>query len=179
MTSEQGLIDLPARDAGTGLVNVIIDTPKGSRNKYKYDEKLGRFRLSKVLPLGAYFPYDFGFIPSTRGGDGDPVDVLVLMDEPAFVGCLAAVRLLGVLEAEQTEKGKTVRNDRLVAVIETPYNRPEVRSLDEVPKTRLDEIEHFFTAYNQAEGRQFKPLGRKGPDVAEKRVREGMRQFED
>src|SRR5262249_26353611 len=109
----------------TGLVHVIVDTPKGSRNKFKYDEALGLFRLGKVLPLGSSFPYDFGFIPATRAEDGDPVDILVFADEPTFCGCLVTVRLLGVIEAEQTEKGQTVRNDRLVGIVETPYNRPE------------------------------------------------------
>src|ERR687890_1560322 len=96
-------------------LNVIIETPKGSRNKYNYDEKLGLFRLGGVLTSGASFPFDFGFVPSTLGGDGDPLDVLVLMDEPAFAGCLVRARLLGVIEAEQTEKGKTAQNDRLIA----------------------------------------------------------------
>ncbi len=93
------------REART--LNVIIDTPKGSRNKYSWDEKLELFSLSGVLPAGAVFPYDFGFIPNTLGGDGDPLDVLVVMDEPAFVGCLVACCLLGVIEAKQTEKGKS------------------------------------------------------------------------
>src|SRR5438045_736720 len=131
MNTLQELTRLRARDPDSGLVHVIIDTPKGSRNKFKYDEQLGLFRLGKVLPLGTSFPYDFGFIPSTRAEDGDPLDVLVLMDEPAFSGCLLAVRLLGVIQAEQTEQGKTVRNDRLIGMAETPYNRPDVTSLDE------------------------------------------------
>lgn len=177
MNPSQGLTHLEARDPDSGLVNVIVDTPKGSRNKFKYDEKLGLFRLGKVLPLGAYFPYDFGFIPSTRAEDGDPVDVLILMEEPAFCGCLVTVRLLGVIEAEQTEEGKTVRNDRLIGMVETPLNRPEVRSLDGLAKSHLDEIEHFFAAYNQAEGRRFKPLRRRGPKAAEKMVEAGMQQF--
>jgi len=126
MSTPHGLTHLPARNPDTGLVHVIVDTPKGSRNKFKYDEKLGLFRLGKVLPLGSCFPYDFGFIPSTKAEDGDPVDVLVLMDEPAFSGCLVTVRLLGVIEAEQTEEGKTVRNDRLIGALETPFNKPEV-----------------------------------------------------
>ncbi len=84
-------------------LNVIIDTPKDSRNKYKYDEKLGLFKLSGVLTVGHFFPFDFGFIPQTLGGDGDALDVLVLMDEPAFVGCLVRSRLVGVIEAEQTD----------------------------------------------------------------------------
>src|SRR3954464_7536915 len=90
-------------DPETGDLNMIIDTPKGSRNKFKYDEAHGLFKLSGVLPAGASFPFDFGYVPSTRGEDGDPVDVLVLMDEPAFAGCLVPARLIGVIEAEQTE----------------------------------------------------------------------------
>ncbi len=96
------LTHLDARDFESGDLNVIIETPKGSRNKFKFDEKLGIFTLKHVLPLGAVFPFDFGFIPSTRGEDSDPLDVLVLMDEPAFAGCLVPARLLGVIEAEQT-----------------------------------------------------------------------------
>jgi inorganic pyrophosphatase len=147
-------------------LNVVVDTPKGSRNKYKLDEKRGVWRLSKILPEGMSFRYDFGYLPGTRGEDGDPVDVLLLMDAPAFAGCVVPARLIGVFEAEQTEGGKTVRNDRLVAVVETPYNAAEYRSLEEVNEQRLDEIEHFFIAYNHAEGREFKPLARRGADHA-------------
>jgi inorganic pyrophosphatase len=177
MTPPQVLTHLPARDPDSGLVNVIIETPKGSRNKFKYDERLGLFRLGKVLPLGASFPYDFGFIPSTRAEDGDPVDLLVLMDEPTFPGCLVGVRLLGVLTAEQTQGGKTVRNDRLIGAAVTPYNRPEIHALHELGRGRLDELEHFFVSYNEAEGRRFKPVGRRGPKAAEQLVKAGERRF--
>jgi len=178
MTTPQRLTHLAARHPDSELVHVVIDTPKGSRNKFKYDEDLGLFRLSKLLPLGASFPHDFGFIPSTRAEDGDPLDVLVLTEEPLFCGCLVSVRLLGVIEAEQTEKDETVRNDRLIGVLETAHNPPYARSLDELGEARLGEIEHFFISYNQAEGRQFKPLARRGPKAAEKLVKEGMKQFE-
>src|SRR5215210_6607135 len=107
-------------------LNVIIETPKGSRNKFDFDEELGLFKLGGVLPAGAVFPFDFGFVPATRGGDGDPLDVLVLMDEPAFVGCLVPARLIGVIEAEQTEEGKTTRNDRLIAVTTTSRNHRDI-----------------------------------------------------
>ena len=162
--------ELPAVDPDSGRVNVVVDTPQGSRNKYKFDEQHGQWRLSKVLPQGMYFPYDFGFIPSTRGEDGDPLDVLLLADEPAFPGCVVPARLIGVLEAEQTEGGKTIRNDRLVAVVETPYNPAEYRSLEEASPQRLDEIEHFFVSYNKMEGRQFKPLARHGADRAQELI---------
>ena len=163
--------ELPPVDPESGWLNVVVDTPKGSRNKYKYDEKSGQWRLSKVLPQGMSFPYDFGFIPTTRGEDGDPVDVLLLMDAPAFPGCVVPARLIGVLEAEQTEDGKRVRNDRLVAVVETPYNPAEYHSLEEVDRQRVDEIEHFFVAYNEMEGRQFTPLARRGVSRAEELLR--------
>ena len=169
------LHQIAARNPESGLWNVVIDTPKGSRNKYKYDEAEGLWRLSKVLPLGASFPFDFGFIPSTRGEDGDPLDVLVLLDEPAFPGCIVPAQLIGILEAEQTHKGKTVRNDRFVAVIETPYNPPAFGALEEMSAQSLAEIEHFFISYNQMEGRQFKPLGRQGPERAQQVMEAALR----
>src|SRR3569833_4517481 len=98
------------------ILNAVIETARGCRNKFKYDPELRLFRLAHVLPAGAVFPFDFGFVPSTRGGDGDPLDVLVLMDEPAFPGCLIAARLLGAIEAEQGDEKKMERNDRLIAV---------------------------------------------------------------
>ncbi|HEY1403173.1 MAG TPA: inorganic diphosphatase, partial [Pyrinomonadaceae bacterium] len=88
------------RDAPDTL-RVVIETPRGSRNKYDYDAELGLFKLGGVLPAGAVFPFDFGFVPRTTGGDGDPLDVLVIMDEAAFAGCLVEARLLGVIEATQ------------------------------------------------------------------------------
>ncbi len=83
-------------------MDIVIDTPKGSRCKYKYDEKTGLLRLSKILPLGACFPYNFGYVPATRGEDGDALDILVLMDEAVFAGCVVPVLLIGVLMAKQT-----------------------------------------------------------------------------
>lgn len=157
-------------------VNVIIDTPKGSRNKFKYDEKLGIFKLSGVLPLGAYFPFDFGFIPQTKGGDGDALDVLILMDEPAFVGCLVETRLIGVIEAEQTERdGKTEKNDRLIGVAAVSANHRDVNSLSNLNSNLVKEIEHFFISYNEAKGKNFNPQGRSDAERAADLVREGMR----
>src|SRR5579872_5124757 len=97
-------------------LQVIIETPKGSRNKYAFDPKQSVFALKKVLPAGMSFPYDFGFIPSTKAEDGDPTDVLVLMDEPAFPGCLLKCRIVGIIEGEQGKKKGAERNDRIVAI---------------------------------------------------------------
>jgi inorganic pyrophosphatase len=170
------LIELDAFDDED--LNVIIETPKGSRNKFNYDDKLQLFKLGGVLPSGAVFPFDFGFVPSTVGGDGDPLDVLVLMDEPAFPGCLVRVRLLGVVEAEQTERdGETTRNDRLIGVAAESRLHRHVRTLKSLNADLLDEIEHFFVSYNVAKGKEFKPLGRFGPERAGELVVEGERRF--
>ena len=158
-------------------LHVIIETPKGSRNKFNYDGERGLFKLGGVLPAGAVFPFDFGFVPSTVGGDGDPLDVLVLMDEPAFAGCLVAVRLIGVIEAEQTEKGETTRNDRLIGVAAKARDHKGVRSLGQLNDHLVAEIEHFFVSYNEMKGKVFAPLRRGGPQRALTVVEEGERAF--
>ena len=113
------------------IVPVVIETPRGSRNKYKLDEKSGRFRLSKIMPEGMVFPFDFGFFPGTRAEDGDPLDVLVLCEEPTFPGCQIDCRLAGVLLTRQVEKGDTrsKRNDRLVGIAQASVLFAEVREL--------------------------------------------------
>ncbi len=162
----------------SGELHVIIETPKGSRNKFDYDEELYLFKLGGVLPAGAVFPFDFGFIPSTLGGDGDPLDVLLLMDEPAFPGCLVPSRLIAVIEAEQTERnGETTRNDRLIAVAADSHMHGEVRSLSDLNPILMEEIEHFFISYNQIKGKMFKPLGRFGHIKAAKLTEEGVKRF--
>ena len=170
---------LEAFDSESGELNVIIETPKGSRNKFDYDEKRGLFKLGGVLPAGASFPYDFGFIPSTLGGDGDPLDVLLLMEEPVFTGCLVASRLIGVIEAKQTERdGATMRNDRLIAVAADSSTHGHVTTLARLNANLLDEIEHFFISYNSFKGKEFKPLGRFGKQRAARLVKEGAKRFQ-
>jgi inorganic pyrophosphatase len=177
-SSSRSLLHLDTLDEESQEYNVIIETPKGSGNKFNYDEKLGLFRLGGALPAGAEFPYDFGFLPSTLGGDGDPLDILVLMDSPAFPGCLVPARLLGVIEAEQTERdGKTTRNDRLIAVAADSRIHRDVRSLSDLSDALVDEIEHFLISYNTVKGKVFKPLGRFGPRRARKLIDEGRERF--
>lgn len=160
-------------DPESGDLNVVIDTPKGSRNKFSWDERLGLFALSGVLPAGAIFPYDFGFVPNTLGDDGDALDVLVLMDEPAFTGCLVPSRLIGVIEAKQTEKGRTTRNDRLIAIASDSHTHQDLKALSDLNPKVIDEIEHFFVSYNEAKGKKFKSLGRHGPAHARKLIKQG------
>lgn len=170
---------LPAFDPESGDLNAVVETIKGSRNKFAYDEKLALFRLKGVLPAGASFPFDFGFVPSTLGDDGDPLDVLVLMDEPAFAGCLVPARLVGVITAEQKERGGEVEvNDRLISVAANSHTHEGMRKLTDLSANLLGEIEHFFVSYNQAKGKVFTPTGRKGPRAARAIVEAGIARHE-
>jgi inorganic pyrophosphatase len=172
------LVNISAYSSNEKELNVIIETPKGSRNKFNYDDEYNLFKLGGVLPAGAVFPFDFGFIPSTLGGDGDPLDVLLLMDESAFPGCLVPARLVAVIEAEQTERsGETTRNDRLIAVAADSRTHREVRSLADLSDILMDEVEHFFISYNEIKGKKFEPIGRFGPIKAAQLVEKGMKLF--
>jgi inorganic pyrophosphatase len=154
-------------EAGDKLLQVIIETPKGCRNKYSFDEEQKIFVLKAALPAGMVFPYDFGFVPQTLADDGDPIDVLVLMDEPAFPGCALMARLIGVIEGEQTAPKLTpVRNDRLVAVAETTHLYAKMTKLKQLPKQALKEIEEFFVNYHRLQGKEYKLLGCKGKKTA-------------
>lgn len=155
-------------------LNVIIETPKGSQNKFAYEPDLGMFVLKGVLPAGAVFPFDFGFVPSTAGEDGDPLDVLVLMDAPAFVGCLVHTRLIGAIEADQTEGTTTERNDRLIAVASKSITHRSLQELHDVNLDLVGQIEHFFRSYNDAKGKTFKPIGRADSRHAGALVRRGI-----
>jgi len=165
----------PLDKSDSDVVIAVIETPMGSRNKFKFDPKLGAFALSGVLPQGMMFPHAFGFVPSTRAADGDPEDILVIMDEPTFVGCVVHTRLIGVIEAEQKEKdGQKERNDRLIAVAAHSHDHSDLHSLRDMNDNALDEIEQFFVNYNQERGKEFKVLGRKGPKSAWKLLKKSF-----
>jgi inorganic pyrophosphatase len=175
--SKVSLLELETFDKSSGDVVTVVETPQGSRNKFKYDPELRLFRLHKALPIGAVFPFDFGFIPSTLGEDGDPVDMLLLMCEPAYPGTIVNTRLIGVIEAEQTEEGKTTRNDRLMGAASLYKDYESIRELKDLGEGLLSQIEHFFISYNEAQNRQFKPIGRAGSQKALSLVKEGMKRF--
>jgi inorganic pyrophosphatase len=145
---------------------VIVETPKGSRNKFKYDPVTKTFKLSKVMPEGMVFPYDFGYVPSTKGDDGDPLDVLVLTDEPLFPGCWVDCALIGAIEAEQEEEGEKERNDRLVVVATQSLLYSEITKIDQLTPVVLKQIKDFFTNYQQVRGVKFTVLGHTGPERA-------------
>ena len=147
-------------------VSVIIETPRGSRNKLKYDPDQGMYKLSKVMPEGMMFPYDFGFVPGTKAEDGDPLDVLVLSDEPLFPGCLVDCFLVGVIEAEQEMDGSVKRNDRLIAVARASLLYSEVKDLADLNPTVEKQIEAFFVNYQKVRDVNTKILDRGGWDKA-------------
>lgn len=177
LSTRSPLVELPSWDSASRLLHVIVDTPKGSAIKFKFDLDKGCYTIAHILPPGAVFPFDFGSIPSTAAADGDPLDALILMEEPSFAGCLVPVRLIGVLEAKQTREGRTNRNDRLIGVAAKSRVYRELDALADVPEHILEEIEHFFVSYNEERGRTFRILGRFGPARAARLVRDGERRF--
>lgn len=156
-------------------VGVIIETPRGSRNKLKYDPAKKLYKLSKVMPEGMVFPYDFGFVPGTKAEDGDPLDILVLTDEPLFPGCFVDCVLIGVIEAEQEEQGETKRNDRLIAVARASLLYSDVKDLANLNRTVLRQVEAFFVNYQKVRDIKVKILDRRGPDKAQELLRRTRR----
>jgi inorganic pyrophosphatase len=162
-------------DAKSGDLRAVIETPKGSHNKYRYDSDCDCFELATALPEGMSFPFDFGFVPSTLGDDGDPLDVLVLMDSPILAGCVLQCRLIGVIEAREKERGKPwEENDRLIAVASHARTHEGVKSFDQLRPHTLDDIKAFFIQYNKLHDKKFEVRGDRGPHHAAKLVKRGM-----
>jgi len=157
------------------ILQVVIETPKGSRNKFAFDPDQRVFTLHKVLPAGMMFPYDFGFLPRTLAPDGDPFDVLLLMDEPAYPGVVVRSRLIGVIEGEQTDGKKRNRNDRLLAVAEANHQYANIKTLRDLPGQFLHELEEFFVNFHRQEGKEYKLLGCKDADEAMRLIRKARR----
>lgn len=149
------LHDLSPGPSPPDELNVIVEIPRGSRNKYELDKKSGLLRFDRILYSAVYYPADYGFIPRTLADDGDPLDVLVLVTEPTFPGCLIEVRPLGVFEMED----QAGVDEKILSV---PLRDPladQYRSLDDLPPHFLKEVEHFFTIYKDLEGIETKING--------------------
>lgn len=155
-------------------INVIIETPKGSAIKYTYEPETELFKVSKVLPEGLVFPLHFGFIPGTKGEDGDPLDVLVLLDEQCYPGSYLECEVLGVIEAKQTEKSVTQRNDRIIAKAVVSLKYKKITSIKDIERSMIDQITYFFISYNKLNNKVFNPLGTGGPGRAIKLIKKGM-----
>ena len=158
-----------------GCVDVVIETPKGSAQKYDYDPESHFFRMSKILPSGMVFPYDFGFIPKTKGGDGDPLDVIVISEFNSFPGIMMKCRIIGGIKAEQSEKKgkKVIRNDRFLAIPKCSNIFEKVESMHDLPDRIMDQLEEFFADYNKLEGKKFKALEKMGPKEAQRLIQLG------
>jgi inorganic pyrophosphatase len=142
-------------------VSVMVESPRGFNQKFDYDPDEQRFRLSKILPAGMVFPFDFGMVPGTKGEDGDPLDMIVIAESGTFPGCLMDCRLVGALQAEQTERdGITIRNDRLIGIPLASQQYAEIASIEQLPDTILDQLEAFFRNYNEQAGKAFKVTAR-------------------
>lgn len=160
--------DVPHRlDRGALTCRAVVETPAGSRAKFTYDEDSGLYLLGKMLPAGLAFPLDFGFVPSTLGGDGDPLDILILAEDRLPVGCLVDVRLLGAIEVEQWREGEDkVRNDRIVARLGESRAFAELRSMDQLGKAFASELDSFFRTYKTLRGQRYEVLAAGGPERA-------------
>jgi inorganic pyrophosphatase len=153
----------------------VIESPKGSPVKYAYDSKAQAFELKRILPAGMAFPLDFGFVPSTMAPDGDPLDILVLNDEPAVVGALLTARLIGLIEGEQTEAGKTFRNDRVLAVAQVSHLFEKIKTAEDLPERVVKNLTHFWVNYGALRDAPFKVLGAKGPQDAVRAIQAAIR----
>ncbi|HEX5823556.1 MAG TPA: inorganic diphosphatase [Candidatus Limnocylindrales bacterium] len=138
-----------------GIVEVVVEIPRGSRNKYEYDEAAGVFRLDRVLASAVHYNFDYGFITDTRAGDGDHTDALLLIDEPTFPGCRVWARPIGGLEMRD-DKGEDFK---VLCVAVADPHQAHVEALDQVRPHRLVEIEHFFNTYKLLEDKATDVVG--------------------
>ena len=154
-------------------IEVIVETPKGSQFKYKYDTIKERFEVHKAFPVGLVLPYDFGYIPGTTGEDGDPLDVLIFSEFSFLQGSMIECRIIGSMKAEQTEGKETIRNDRIFVTPEIKGFYPVYKSLKDIQKEKLKEIENFFIYYNSMQDKIFKPLGILTPKETMRIIKKG------
>jgi inorganic pyrophosphatase len=162
-------------DPKSATCRAVIETPKGRRSKFDYDPKSGLFKLKTLLPDGMSFPLDFGFVPSTLCDDGDPIDIMVLVDESSPVGALLDVRLIGVIEAEEVENGKRERNDRLLAVTAVSHLYGAVREVGDLESSFIGNLKQFWVQKDALEGKRFTVLAVGDAQRAVKLVRQAGR----
>lgn len=173
------LVSLPAQSENGGI-HVVVESPRGSRAKIKYEPKLRAFKFARPLVAGLFYPYDWGFIPSTLAPDGDPLDAMVFSDMSMFPGVVVECRPFGVIRLEQNKKGsnKRQRNDRLIVI---PVKMPRFdsfRTPKDLPPRWRHELEDFFVAATRFEEKDPKLLGWAGPREAERMVKECMKAAE-
>ena len=165
-------INLPAFTED-GDVHVVVETPRGSRAKFAYDPKLETFALTKSLLTGLTYPHDWGFVPSTKADDGDPLDIMVIHDAATFPGLVITCRVIGILQIEQKSKSKSERNDRLFAVPRRSHSEQALEDVRDLTRPIQEELEKFFIATDELEDKKLKIIGWKGPKVAVQAIKDG------
>jgi inorganic pyrophosphatase len=160
-----------------GDVHVVVETPRGSRAKFAYDPKLETFILSKSLLTGLTYPHDWGFVPSTKADDGDPLDMMVIHDAATFPGIVLTCRIIGILQIEQKSKGKAERNDRLFAVPRRSHSEQGLHDVRDLSKPIEQELEKFFIATDELEDKKLAIIGWKGPKIAMKAIKDSAKSF--
>jgi len=160
-----------------GDVHVVVETPRGSRAKFAYAPKLESFAFSKSLLTGLTYPHDWGFVPSTKADDGDPLDIIVIHDAATFPGLVVTCRVIGILQIEQKSKSKAERNDRLFAVPRRSHSEQALRDIDDLTKPIREELEKFFIATDELEDKKLDIIGWKGPKAALQAIKDAAKAF--
>ena len=168
-------IDIPVGRNVPDIINAVIEIPKGSRNKYEYDEQHNIFRLDRVLSSPMHYPTAYGFVPSTIFSDGDPVDIMVLIDEPTFVGCMIEVRPIGVMR--MVDAGK--QDDKIIAVPVADRHFSHYVTLDNMKPHTREEIKYFYSTYKNLEGLETEFAGWAGIDYVSEMLHESMARFKE
>ncbi len=164
---------IPLGDEAPQIINAVVEIPKGSHHKYEFDEKLDEIRLDRVLHSPVFYPTDYGFIPQTRAEDGDHLDVLVLVTEPLFPGCVISVRVVGMLDMEDNAG----RDYKIVGVAEKDPKLDNIQNIEDIDEHYKKEIIHFFQVYKELEGKWAKVKGWLSKDEAYAVIKEAKERF--
>lgn len=165
--------DLPPGRNPPDVVTAVVEIPGGSRNKYELDKESGLFRLDRVLYSAVHYPGEYGFIPQTLHEDGDPLDILVYLDEPTFTGCLLDARPIGVLR--MLDRGEP--DDKIIAVSTDDPLTSEYVDVSGLPPHYLREVAHFFGIYKDLEAKRVEVLEWAGADAARKMISEAIERY--
>ena len=160
-----------------GDLHVVVETPRGSRAKFAYDPKLKAFAFTKSLLTGLTYPHDWGFVPSTKADDGDPIDIMVVHDAATFPGLIIACRVIGILQIEQKSDGSSERNDRLFAVPRRSHSEQGLRDVRDLSRPVQQELEKFFIATDELENKKLEILGWKGPKAGLQAIEDARKTF--
>jgi len=169
-------LHMPARSRD-GNIHVVVETPRGSRAKFKFDTENRTFAMSRPLSLGLHYPFDWGFVPSTQAEDGDPLDALVIHDAVSYPGMVIRCRPVAILEVEQTEAGATKRNDRLMFAPAASRRQESLDDLRALSPEMRGELERFFLAAVAGTGKQLRFVGWNGRSAAMAAIDESARRF--